>query len=143
MRHLTTILLLILCLTACQQSEDDRAQGLVGQIDSLYATRHYQQALDSIESLRLKFPKAVEARRHALDIWQRASLDLARQDVGLTDSALQATSRQLSAARTTYDRNRLTVRRDSLQTRYNLLCSEVLYILSKQRENETKNNREN
>lgn len=143
MRHLTTILLLILCLTACQQSEDDRAQGLVEQIDSLYATRHYQQALDSIESLRLKFPKAVEARRHALDIWQRASLDLARQDVGLTDSALQATSRQLSAARTTYDRNRLTVRRDSLQTRYNLLCSEVRYILSKQRENETKNNREN
>lgn len=121
-------------LCACSDPSDQGAETLVRQIDSLYAAKNYQQTLDSIESFRLRFPKNVEGRSHALDVWQKASLDMTRQQVGLTDSALQATQRQLGAARSIYERNMLSLRRDSLQSRYDVLCAQVRYILMKQKE---------
>ena len=65
-------------LCACSDPSDQGAETLVRQIDSLYAAKNYQQTLDSIESFRLRFPKNVEGRSHALDVWQKASLDMTR-----------------------------------------------------------------
>lgn len=137
MRKIAVIILAAL-MAACTTPAGQGADTLLGQIDSLYAAKAYQQTLDSIESFRLRFPKNVEGRSHALEVWQKASLDMTRQQVGLTDSALQATGRQLEMARSHYDRNMLSVKRDSLQARYDVLCAQVRYILMKQKEYATK-----
>ena len=83
-------------LTACQQkNENDEANALLAEIETLYETGQYRTALDSIESLRRRFPTSVEARRKGLRLWQEASLKMAQADIALTDSALQATTAQM------------------------------------------------
>ena len=95
----------------------------------------YAAALDSITSLRQQFPRAVNARRRALEIWQEASLKMTQDDIGRTDSALQAVTRQMEAETNIYKRNMLGVKRDSLQARYEGLIGTVRVIHKKMEEN--------
>ena len=116
-------------LTACQQNTDNsEALQLLAEIEELYEKGQYRTALDSIESLRMRFPKSVEARRRALRLWQEASLKMAQQDIAVTDSALQATSAQMQAEQRIYERNMLGVKKDSLQARYEALIGVVRMI---------------
>lgn len=103
-------------------------------IDSLYKAGNYQATLNAITRLRAQHPKAIESREKALKIWQDASLKMAQNDVGRTDSALQATIRQYNAEKNLYRKNMLRVKRDSLQTRYEALCGTVLVIHRRQAE---------
>ena len=119
----------MVALTACQQkSDDDEAAQLLTEIETLYKQGEYRTALDSIESLRMRFPKSVEARRRALRLWQEASLKMAQQDIAVTDSALQATTAQMQAEQRIYERNMLGVKKDSLQARYEALIGVVRMI---------------
>lgn len=119
----------MVALTACQQkSDDDEAAQLLTEIETLYKQGEYRTALDSIESLRMRFPKSVEARRRALRLWQEASLKMAQQDIAVTDSALQATSAQMQVEQRIYERNMLGVKKDSLQARYEALIGVVRMI---------------
>ena len=98
------------------------------RIDSLYASHDYQGTLNTIRQLRDEYPKAVKSRQKALKIWQEASLKMTQQDIGRTDSALQATIRAYEAETRIGPKNRLRVRRDSLQVRYDALCGIVRVI---------------
>lgn len=116
-------------LTACQQkNENDEANALLAEIETLYETGQYRTALDSIESLRRRFPTSVEARRKGLRLWQEASLKMAQADIAVTDSALQATTAQMQAEKRIYERNMLGVKKDSLQARYEALIGVVRMI---------------
>lgn len=121
-------------LTACQPSEDEKAAPLMNKIDSLYKTKNYQATLNAITELRTQHPKAIESREKALKIWQEASLKMTQDDIGRTDSALQATIRQINVEKSLYRKNMLRVKRDSLQTRYQALVGTVLVIHRKQAE---------
>ena len=101
-------------LTACDDSGSKEAQAMLDNICTLRDNGHYAEALDSIKSLRQRFPKAIKQREQALEIWQDASLRLARQDIAI--------------------RNMLGVRRDSLKIRYEALCGTVRVILKRQQE---------
>ncbi len=125
---------LAVVLVSCGRSEKDGAAQLMAQIEQLYADGHYRETLDSITSLRQRYPREVEARRKALVVWQNASLRLAQEDIGRTDSALQATIAEMNAATTIADRNRIGVRRDSLQVRYDVLVGTVRVIHRRQKE---------
>ena len=123
------IAMVMVALMACQQkSDDDEAAQLLTEIETLYKQGEYRTALDSIESLRMRFPKSVEARRKALRLWQEASLKMAQQDIAVTDSALQATTAQMQAEQRIYERNMLGVKKDSLQARYEALIGVVRMI---------------
>ena len=76
-------------LVACAPTEDEKAQPTLDNIEKLYAEGKYAATLDSITSLRERFPMAVEARKKALKIWQDASLKMAQKDVAETDIKLQ------------------------------------------------------
>ncbi len=116
-------------LTACQQkNENNEANALLAEIETLYETGQYRTALDSIESLRRRFPTSVEARRKGLRLWQEASLKMAQADIAVTDSALQATTAQMQAEKRIYERNMLGVKKDSLQARYEALIGVVRMI---------------
>lgn len=121
-------------LLSCGPTESDNAAALVAQIEQLYADGKYQTVLDSITSLRQRYPKEVEARRHVLTIWQDASLRIAQADIARTDSALQATIAEMEAAKTIRERNFIGIRRDSLQVRYDVLVGTVRVIHRRQQE---------
>lgn len=121
-------------LLSCGPTESDNAAALVAQIEQLYADGKYQTVLDSITSLRQRYPKEVEARRQVLPIWQDASLRIAQADFARTDSALQATIAEMEAAKTIRERNFIGIRRDSLQVRYDVLVGTVRVIHRRQQE---------
>ena len=125
----------LVALTACQQkNENDEANALLAEIETLYETGQYRTALDSIESLRRRFPTSVEARRKGLRLWQEASLKMAQADIAVTDSALQATTAQMQAEQRIYERNMLGVKKDSLQARYEALIGVVRMIRKRMEE---------
>ena len=119
---------------ACEPSADEKAAPVMQLIDSLYQNGEYQKALNAITELRENYPKAVESRKRALKIWQEASLKMAQEDIGRTDSALQATIKAFNAETDIGRRNRLGVKRDSLQVRYDALCGTVRVIHKRQEE---------
>lgn len=121
-------------LLSCGPTESDKAAELVTQIEQLYADGKYQTVLDSITSLRQRYPREVEARRRVLPIWQDASLRIAQADIARTDSALQATIAEMAAAKTIRERNFIGIRRDSLQVRYDVLVGTVRVIHRRQQE---------
>lgn len=121
-------------LLSCGPTESDNAAALVAQIEQLYADGKYQTVLDSITSLRQRYPKEVEARRRVLPIWQDASLRIAQADIARTDSALQATIAEMEAAKTIRERNFIGILRDSLQVRYDVLVGTVRVIHRRQQE---------
>ena len=124
----------LVALAACQPSPDEVAQPLMQRIDSLYEHHDYTGTLNAIRQLRADHPKAVESRKRALKIWQEASAKMAQEDIGRTDSALQATLQQISGETNLYRKNMLRARRDSLQIRYDALCGTVRVIKQRQQE---------
>lgn len=134
MRHLITILLAAMLLSACSQSEEDKAKPLLAQIDSLYKSGNYRATLDSIVLLREHYPQAIEARKTALRLWQNASLKLAQADVASTDIKLQEMTEALKTETNLYRRNMMTVKRDSLQARYEAMCGVVRMIHLRQKQ---------
>jgi outer membrane protein assembly factor BamD (BamD/ComL family) len=134
MRNVIIILSVIFALTACQPSEDEKAQTLMAKIETLYQKGHYKEALDSISALREKHPKAIESRKKALKLWQMASLKMVQEDIGKTDSALQAQTRLFDKATSLREKNFLGIKKDSLQIRYDALCGTVRIIHKRQQE---------
>ena len=106
-------------LSACSQSEDDKAKPLLARIDSLYNSGNY---------------RAIEARKAALRIWQNAALKLAQADVASTDVQLQEATEALKNETNRLRRNLLTVKRDSLQARYEAMCGVVRMIHLRQKQ---------
>ena len=137
MKKMMLTIALALAFAACTQrtTEDDKTAQLLEKIEKLNREGAYAAALDSITSLRQQFPRAVNARRRALEIWQEASLKMTQDDIGRTDSALQAVTRQMEAETNIYKRNMLGVKRDSLQARYEGLIGTVRVIHKKMEEN--------
>ncbi len=135
MKKITLLAIAAMALFAsCQQTEDEKAAPLMNKIDSLYNAGNYQATLNAITQLRANHPKAIESRERALKIWQDASLKMTQNDVGRTDSALQATIAQYGAEKDLYKKNMLRVKRDSLQVRYDALCGTVRVIHRRQAE---------
>lgn len=133
MKHVL-ILVSALLLASCAPSEEEKAQQSLVKIDSLYAKGQYRAVLDSITSLRERFPSAIEARRRALVVWQNASLKMAQAEVASTDILLQQATAQWRQETNLLRRNQLAVRCDSLQARYEAMCGVVRMIHARQRQ---------
>ncbi len=134
MKHLLIISLATLSLLSCGKTDEDKAAPLLAKIDSLYKSGNYRATLDSITLLRSQYPQAIEARKAALDIWQEASLKMAQADVAATDIQLQQVADAINNETDRYRRNMLTVKRDSLQARYEAMCGVVKMIRMRQKQ---------
>ena len=113
-----------LCI-ACGQTDEERAAEAIARIETLYYNKEYRQALD---------PKAINARKKALEFWQKASLKITQNDIAHTDSALQAVQRQIAQYGNRVYPAALRIKHDSLQIRYDVLCSTVRVIHKRQKE---------
>lgn len=133
MKYILTIILAAV-LVGCSESDEQKAERMLAQIDSLYEKGQYKEALDSIVSLRTTYPSAINIRKKALRIWQNASLKIAQKDVAQTDVLLQETLRMIESETDLRKANKLRMRRDSLQARYEAMCGVVKMIHMRQKE---------
>lgn len=121
-------------MTSCSQNDDEKAKPLLAKIESLYSDGKYKETLDSITALRERFPKAIESRKKALDLWQQASLKMAQKEVAKTDVKLQNIYGQIEAETDRLKKNLLCVKRDSLKARYEAMCGVVRMIHKQQKQ---------
>lgn len=133
MKYILTIILAAV-LVGCSESDEQKAERMLAQIDSLYEKGQYKEVLDSIVSLRTTYPSAINIRKKALRIWQNASLKIAQKDVAQTDLLLQETLRMIESETDLRKANMLRMRRDSLQARYEAMCGVVKMIHMRQKE---------
>jgi len=125
--------IILFALSACHRTtEDEKAQPMLEEIEKSVERKDFRSALDSIILLRDRFPKALQARKRALELWQEASLLQAQHEVEVTDSALQATIAAIDKAPTLLEQNLLRNKRDSLKARYDAECGVVRIIRAKQ-----------
>ena len=134
MKKYMWLILCTLLICSCTPSEDEKAARLLSQIKTLYDDGSYNEALDSIMALRMRFPKAIESRKEALRIWQNASLKQAQADIAQTDSALQTVLRNIPMESNLYKANMMRVERDSLKARYEAMCGVVRMIRMRQKQ---------
>lgn len=130
-------ILMTMAIVACGGKKGSDAEEMLLKIERLHAEGREKEALDSIVSLRTRYPDAIEQRRRALRIWQEASLKLAQEDVMKTDSALQAVLRQIDEPAPLLTKNKLRWKRDSLKGRYDAMCG-VVRMINKRLKTETK-----
>ena len=138
-----------LLLTACQDSTQQEAEGMLQRAGQLFDEQQYDRALIVIDSLRKVYPSAIETRKQALRLQQNIELKRSQEELALVDSALQAVKHDYEYQKQKVEKDKqelrataeeltmLTktrVRRDSLQTRFDVLCAKIRYIHKKQKE---------
>jgi hypothetical protein len=148
-KYLLIILLSIFTFSACKDKENKDAEILLERINTQYENGEFASALRDIHTLRKKYPEAIEERKQALKIYQNVQLKIAQIELARVDSMLlrvgadysvmkkysdahhaagTATAAELSSA------TRERIKRDSLQTRFDVLCAKIKYIHRQQKE---------
>ena len=148
---LTFIVVGTLTIWGCKPSAEERGGKMLQQIELAYQQGKYDEALVLINSLRKDYPKAFNARKKALVVYQNIVLKKAQDDIALTDKQLQRVSQEYEAARRQSEEaknkglataaqlssvTRLRMLRDSLQVRFDTQVARIRFIHKKQKENE-------
>lgn len=141
-------------LCGCTDSSEQEVAALMTEIRESYANGEDSACLAQIDTLRSRFPKAIDARKEALLIYQDASLRQSQRLLARVDSLLEiekirfaemektvmehkaqgvATAEELTAL--TLQR----IHRDSLQTQFDVLGAQIRYI--RKRQEQIKENR--
>lgn len=135
--------------TSCKPKAQDEAEALLERANTEYAENQYDKALATIDSLRKIYPSAIDVRKKALRLYQVISLKQTQEQLALTDSALQAVTLNYNYLKTKVEKDKAELRatpeelelltltrmkRDSLQTQYDVQCKKIKYIHKKQKE---------
>ncbi len=149
-KELTTLLCVALLMAGCGKT-DKEANALLDQARVALDEQRYGDVLATIDTLRNRYPDAIEARKEALALWQQAELLRTQKELAVTDSLLQAVGRAYDEARLRQQQaderddveawkqhnrtaNLLKARLDSLQNRFDVACAKIKYIHKRQKE---------
>lgn len=148
-RNILLLAILTVSMTGCKDKQVKEAENLLTEIRNDYEAGRDSACLVAIDSLRSRCPKAVEQRNEALEYWQKASERLAQRDLEQTDKRLEEAKAMFADMERTVEQHKaelnataeeltaltlLRMKRDSLQTRYDVLCAEIRFIHKKQKE---------
>jgi len=148
MKHLVWILLAAM-LVACSDEKQKAAEQMLQKAGQQFEQKQYDRALITIDSLRKVYPGAIETRKQALILQQNIELKRSQEELAVVDSLLQVVKSDYETLKQQVDKDKqelkatpeeltmLTktrVRRDSLQTRFEVLCAKIRYIHKKQKE---------
>ncbi len=148
MKHLVWILLAAM-LVACSDEKQKAAEEMLQKASLQFEQRQYDRALITIDSLRKVYPGAIETRKQALILQQNIELKRSQEELAIVDSLLQVVKSDYETLKLKVEKDKqelratpeeltmLTktrVRRDSLQTRFEVLCAKIRYIHKKQKE---------
>lgn len=139
---------IVFCV-CCGNSVEQRADDLLQQANGLFKEGKCEEALAIIDSLRKTYPEAIMARKQALRLYQDVELARAQKDLEKVDSELaqakdkyeqlriEAEKSKVEGKATAEQLTNLTymrIKRDSLQTRFDMQCAKIKYIHKKQKE---------
>ena len=140
----------MLVLTGCgENAMEKQARELLEQAKTEFKGGDYAKALATIDSLRKNCPEAIEARKQALRLYQEVELKRAQLTVEGVDTVLQRVEREYQDMKKTVDAlreksaatveqlravNLMRVKRDSLQTVFDVECAKIKYIKKKMEE---------
>lgn len=148
MKHLVWILLAAM-LVACSDDKQKAAEQMLQKAGQQFEQKQYDRALITIDSLRKVYPGAIETRKQALILQQNIELKRSQEELAIVDSLLQVVKSDYETLKLKVEKDKqelratpeeltmLTktrVRRDSLQTRFEVLCAKIRYIHKKQKE---------
>jgi hypothetical protein len=148
MKHLVWILLAAM-LVACSDDKQKAAEQMLQKAGQQFEQKQYDRALITIDSLRKVYPGAIETRKQALILQQNIELKRSQEELAVVDSLLQVMKSDYETLKQKVEKDKqelkatpeeltmLTktrVRRDSLQTRFEVLCAKIRYIHKKQKE---------
>ena len=149
-KELTNLLCAALLMAGCGKT-DKEANALLDQARVALDEQRYGDVLATIDTLRNRYPDAIEARKEALALWQQAELLRTQKELAVTDSLLQAVGKAYDEARQRQQQaderddveawkqhnrtaNLLKARLDSLQNRFDVACAKIKYIHKRQKE---------
>lgn len=140
----------MLVLAGCgENAMENQARELLEQAKTEFKGGDYAKALATIDSLRKNCPEAIEARKQALRLYQEVELKRAQLTVEGVDTVLQRVEREYQDMKKTVDAlreksaatveqlravNLMRVKRDSLQTVFDVECAKIKYIKKKMEE---------
>lgn len=140
----------MLFLASCGENPIERQAGeMLEKAHTEFKGGDYAKAIATIDSLRKKFPKAIEARKQALKLYQEVELKRAELQVQNADTVLQRVEREYQELKSTVDQlrskgeataeqlrnvNLMRVKRDSLKTIFDVECAKIKYIKKKMEE---------
>lgn len=140
----------MLVLAGCgENAVEKQARELLEQAKTEFNGGDYAKALATIDSLRKNCPEAIEARKQALRLYQEVELKRAQLTVEGVDTVLQRVEREYQDMKKTVDAlreksaatveqlravNLMRVKRDSLQTVFDVECAKIKYIKKKMEE---------
>ena len=142
-------IMLAVVLIACGDDKQKEAEAMLTKANGHFEQGQYDRALIVIDSLRKVYPGAVDTRKKALKLQQSIELKRSQEELALVDSMLQAVSHDYRYQQQKVDKDkqelrataeeltmltRTRMRRDSLQTRFDVLCAKIRYIHKKQKE---------
>ena len=134
---------------ACGDDTQKQAEAMLQRADQLFEQRQYDRALIVIDSLRKVHPNAINTRKQALKLQQSIELKRSQEELAVLDSVLQAVKHDYEYQKQKVEKDKAELRatpeeltmltktrvhRDSLQTRYDVLCAKIRYIHKKQKE---------
>lgn len=149
-KELTTLFCAALLMAGCGKTQDP-AKALLDEARTALSERRYDDVLATVDTLRSRYPRAIEERKEALHLWQQAELLRTQKELAATDSLLQAVGRAYEAVRQQQQQddekddveawkqhnrtaNQLKARLDSLQNRFDVACAKIKYIHKRQKE---------
>lgn len=144
----------IICLTlsigSCDDTKD-KAQTLVEEARTALDEQRYDDVLTTIDTLRSRYPTAIEARKEALVLWQKAELLRTQKELAGIDSLLLQAEQEYARQKALADQLKETdptawrehnraanfqkAYLDSLKNRFDVACAKIKYIHRKQKEN--------
>lgn len=139
----------LLFMTSCGDNMQEKAEYMLHQAQHQCDNGHYDKTLSLIDSLRNKYPKAIETRKKALKLYSEASekqaqerldeinvqLDEAEKKFAELDKIVTIHKKQGKA--TPEELTSLTMarmHRDSVRTMFDTECEKIKYIRKKRQE---------
>ncbi|MDO4161064.1 MAG: hypothetical protein Q4D41_11460 [Prevotellaceae bacterium] len=143
-------LLAVMAMAGCSDNSAEKAaEDMLKQAESLFEKGDYTKALSSIDSLRKKYPKAIEVRKSALKLYQNIELKRAQELVESSDKAFQTVNEEYEKMKKTVEALKekgeatgeqftnltlLRMKRDSLKTIFDVECAKIKYIKKRMKE---------
>lgn len=138
-----------LSLTSCGNKTEESAELLFQQASACCDSGNYDKTLALIDTLRNKYPEAIEARKKALKLYADASEKQAQERIAELDGQLQKAEKKFSEMKVIVEKHKkegkatseeltsftmLRMHRDSIRTQFDTECEKIKFIHKKRQQ---------
>ena len=93
--HLSAIIFATILAASCAESVEEQAARSLNAAREAFEQGDYQSAKNSLDSLKILYPKAFDARREALKLMREVELAEQKRNIAAFDSLIQAKQAEL------------------------------------------------